>query len=65
MCMSCTTSLLAVIEVASGEYGDLNHVLFEAVQGGLCSDEGKKNSVDKNDPTTSCNSQCYTVSNVH
>ncbi|XP_056602879.1 ATP-binding cassette sub-family G member 4 [Triplophysa dalaica] len=51
-----------IIEVASGEYGDLNHVLFEAVQGGLCSDEGKKNSVDKNDPTTSCNSQCYTDS---
>uniref|UniRef100_A0A8C6SUH3 ATP-binding cassette, sub-family G (WHITE), member 4a n=1 Tax=Neogobius melanostomus TaxID=47308 RepID=A0A8C6SUH3_9GOBI len=42
-----------IIEVASGEYGDLNSVLFEAVQGGLCSEEGKKNS--KNDP--SCNSQ--------
>uniref|UniRef100_A0A3Q1IV50 ABC transporter domain-containing protein n=1 Tax=Anabas testudineus TaxID=64144 RepID=A0A3Q1IV50_ANATE len=36
-----------IIEVASGEYGDLNPVLFEAVQGGLCSDEGKKNSRDK------------------
>ncbi|KAG7485322.1 ATP-binding cassette sub-family G member 4 [Solea senegalensis] len=33
-----------IIEVASGEYGDLNPVLFEAVQGGLCSEEGKKNS---------------------
>ncbi|XP_060942202.1 ATP-binding cassette sub-family G member 4 isoform X2 [Limanda limanda] len=43
-----------IIEVASGEYGDLNPVLFEAVQGGLCSEEGKKNS--KNDP--SCPSQC-------
>ncbi|XP_062262142.1 ATP-binding cassette sub-family G member 4 isoform X2 [Platichthys flesus] len=42
-----------IIEVASGEYGDLNPVLFEAVQGGLCSEEGKKN---KNDP--SCPSQC-------
>lgn len=47
-----------IIEVASGEYGDLNSVLFEAVQGGLCSEEGKKNSSDKNDP--SCNSQVYT-----
>uniref|UniRef100_A0A8C0XUD3 ATP-binding cassette, sub-family G (WHITE), member 4a n=2 Tax=Cyprinus carpio TaxID=7962 RepID=A0A8C0XUD3_CYPCA len=27
-----------IIEVASGEYGDLNPVLFEAVQGGLFSD---------------------------
>uniref|UniRef100_A0A671QSZ4 ATP-binding cassette sub-family G member 4-like n=1 Tax=Sinocyclocheilus anshuiensis TaxID=1608454 RepID=A0A671QSZ4_9TELE len=48
-----------IIEVASGEYGDLNPVLFEAVQGGLCSDEGKKNSSDKNDATTSCPTQCY------
>uniref|UniRef100_A0A673JBI1 ATP-binding cassette sub-family G member 4-like n=1 Tax=Sinocyclocheilus rhinocerous TaxID=307959 RepID=A0A673JBI1_9TELE len=54
-----------IIEVASGEYGDLNPVLFEAVQGGLCSDEGKKNSSDKNDATTSCPSQCYNVSNGH
>ncbi|KAL0993777.1 hypothetical protein UPYG_G00113810 [Umbra pygmaea] len=35
-----------IIEVASGEYGDLNSVLFEAVQGGLCSEDGKKNSSD-------------------
>uniref|UniRef100_A0A8C6NPP8 ATP binding cassette subfamily G member 4 n=1 Tax=Nothobranchius furzeri TaxID=105023 RepID=A0A8C6NPP8_NOTFU len=47
-----------IIEVASGEYGDLNPVLFEAVQGGLCSEEGKKNSRDKSD--SSCPSQCYT-----
>uniref|UniRef100_A0A671YHH3 ATP binding cassette subfamily G member 4 n=1 Tax=Sparus aurata TaxID=8175 RepID=A0A671YHH3_SPAAU len=46
-----------IIEVASGEYGDLNPVLFEAVQGGLCSDESKKNSRDKSDP--SCPSQCH------
>ncbi len=65
MCMSSAVSLLAVIEVASGEYGDLNPVLFEAVQGGLCSDEGKKNSSDKNDATTSCPSQCYNVSDGH
>uniref|UniRef100_A0A3P8W8U0 ATP binding cassette subfamily G member 4 n=1 Tax=Cynoglossus semilaevis TaxID=244447 RepID=A0A3P8W8U0_CYNSE len=38
-----------IIEVASGEYGDLNPVLFEAVQSGLCSDECKKNS--KSDST--------------
>ncbi|XP_072302393.1 ATP-binding cassette sub-family G member 4 [Eucyclogobius newberryi] len=46
-----------IIEVASGEYGDLNQVLFEAVQSGLCSEDGKKNSRDKNDP--SCNSQVH------
>uniref|UniRef100_A0AAQ4QLN7 ATP-binding cassette, sub-family G (WHITE), member 4a n=1 Tax=Gasterosteus aculeatus aculeatus TaxID=481459 RepID=A0AAQ4QLN7_GASAC len=45
-----------IIEVASGEYGDLNPVLFEAVQGGLCSEESKKNSRDKND--SSSPSQC-------
>uniref|UniRef100_A0A672KY71 ATP binding cassette subfamily G member 4 n=1 Tax=Sinocyclocheilus grahami TaxID=75366 RepID=A0A672KY71_SINGR len=64
-----------IIEVASGEYGDLNPVLFEAVQGGLCSDEGKKNSSDKNDATTSCPSQfsdpptsilmCIRTGNLH
>ncbi|XP_019716974.1 ATP-binding cassette sub-family G member 4-like [Hippocampus comes] len=32
-----------IIEVASGEYGDLNPVLFEAVQGGMCATEEKKN----------------------
>uniref|UniRef100_A0A672GD73 ABC transporter domain-containing protein n=1 Tax=Salarias fasciatus TaxID=181472 RepID=A0A672GD73_SALFA len=46
-----------IIEVASGEYGDLNQVLFQAVQGGLCSEEGKKNSRDKSD--SSCPSQCH------
>uniref|UniRef100_A0A8C1GIH7 ATP-binding cassette, sub-family G (WHITE), member 4b n=1 Tax=Cyprinus carpio TaxID=7962 RepID=A0A8C1GIH7_CYPCA len=30
-----------IIEVASGEYGDLNPVLFEAVQGGMCALEHK------------------------
>lgn len=56
------SSLFLVIEVASGEYGDLNPVLFEAVQGGLCSDEGKKNSRDKSD--SSCPSQCHSVSDT-
>lgn len=35
-----------VIEVASGEYGDLNPVLFEAVQRGMCALEEKKNQSD-------------------
>ncbi|KAL2094984.1 hypothetical protein ACEWY4_009703 [Coilia grayii] len=48
-----------IIEVASGEYGDLNPVLFEAVQGGLCAEEQKKNSSDKKDPASSCPSQCH------
>ncbi|XP_026049227.1 ATP-binding cassette sub-family G member 4-like isoform X2 [Astatotilapia calliptera] len=34
-----------IIEVASGEYGDLNPVLFEAVQGGMCALEEKNQSV--------------------
>ncbi|TKS83940.1 ATP-binding cassette sub-family G member 4 [Collichthys lucidus] len=51
-----------IIEVASGEYGDLNPVLFEAVQGGLCSEESKKNSRDKSD--SSCPSQCHSVSDT-
>lgn len=56
------SSLFSVIEVASGEYGDLNPVLFDAVQGGLCSEESKKNSRDKSD--SSCPSQCYSVSDT-
>ncbi|CAL1570890.1 unnamed protein product [Knipowitschia caucasica] len=31
-----------IIEVASGEYGDINPVLFEAVQSGLCALDEKK-----------------------
>ncbi|KAJ8397232.1 hypothetical protein AAFF_G00440660 [Aldrovandia affinis] len=43
-----------IIEVASGEYGDLNPVLFEAVQGGMCDVEEKKP-----DPASPpCSSQC-------
>ncbi|XP_077397193.1 ATP-binding cassette sub-family G member 4-like isoform X2 [Festucalex cinctus] len=37
-----------IIEVASGEYGDLNPVLFEAVQGGMCAIEEKKNQCGYN-----------------
>ncbi|XP_064836840.1 ATP-binding cassette sub-family G member 4 isoform X1 [Oncorhynchus masou masou] len=48
-----------IIEVASGEYGDLNSVLFEAVQGGLCSEESKKNSSDKSDPASSGHSNSH------
>ncbi|KAE8288260.1 ATP-binding cassette sub-family G member 4 [Larimichthys crocea] len=48
-----------IIEVASGEYGDLNPVLFEAVQGGLCSEESKKNSRDKSDSSCPSVFQCH------
>ncbi|KAM6432165.1 ATP-binding cassette sub-family G member 4 isoform 1-T1 [Liasis olivaceus] len=38
-----------IIEVASGEYGDLNPLLFQAVQNGLCVMEEKKSSPEKMD----------------
>uniref|UniRef100_A0A8C3NES7 Uncharacterized protein n=1 Tax=Geospiza parvula TaxID=87175 RepID=A0A8C3NES7_GEOPR len=38
-----------IIEVASGEYGDLNPVLFRAVQNGMCTMAEKKSSPDKAD----------------
>ncbi|XP_018598252.1 ATP-binding cassette sub-family G member 4-like [Scleropages formosus] len=38
-----------IIEVASGEYGDLNPILYEAVQGGMCTVEEKKNPGERND----------------
>nr|XP_019958320.1 PREDICTED: ATP-binding cassette sub-family G member 4-like isoform X2 [Paralichthys olivaceus] len=37
-----------IIEIASGEYGDLNPALFEAVQGGMCALEEKKNQCGTN-----------------
>ncbi|XP_033181422.1 ATP-binding cassette sub-family G member 4-like isoform X2 [Mastacembelus armatus] len=45
-----------IIEVASGEYGDLNSVLFEAVQDGLCALQ-EKNQCDNNGPSL-CATQC-------
>ncbi|NXS14051.1 ABCG4 protein, partial [Neodrepanis coruscans] len=49
-----------IIEVASGEYGDLNPVLFRAVQNGMCTMAEKKSSPDKAD--SSCPAHCGTVS---
>ncbi|KAM9733446.1 ATP-binding cassette sub-family G member 4-like isoform 1-T1 [Menidia menidia] len=46
-----------IIEVASGEYGDLNPVLFEAVQGGMCALEEKKSHCDTNG-TSVCTTTC-------
>uniref|UniRef100_A0A8C8LVT8 ATP-binding cassette, sub-family G (WHITE), member 4b n=1 Tax=Oncorhynchus tshawytscha TaxID=74940 RepID=A0A8C8LVT8_ONCTS len=42
-----------IIEVASGEYGDWNPVLFEAAQAGMCAIEEKEKSCDKNDTSDS------------
>ncbi|KAI4904564.1 hypothetical protein NFI96_029627, partial [Prochilodus magdalenae] len=51
-----------IIEVASGEYGDLNPVLFEAVQGGMCVLEEKKNCCGKKDTSSPCLAKCLTDS---
>uniref|UniRef100_A0A8D0H4U4 ATP binding cassette subfamily G member 4 n=1 Tax=Sphenodon punctatus TaxID=8508 RepID=A0A8D0H4U4_SPHPU len=47
-----------IIEVASGEYGDLNPLLFRAVQNGMCTMAEKKSSPDETDP--SCPMHCVT-----
>uniref|UniRef100_A0A673WZV4 ATP-binding cassette, sub-family G (WHITE), member 4b n=1 Tax=Salmo trutta TaxID=8032 RepID=A0A673WZV4_SALTR len=47
-----------IIEVASGEYGDWNPVLFEAAQSGMCAIEEKKNSCDKKDTPAVCPTKC-------
>ncbi|XP_029106586.1 ATP-binding cassette sub-family G member 4-like isoform X1 [Scleropages formosus] len=51
-----------IIEVASGEYGDLNPVLFDAAQKGFCATEGEKTSTDKNDLTSSSLSHSHSDS---
>lgn len=40
--------------MASGEYGDLNPMLFRAVQKGLCAMTEKKSSLEKNEVSTPC-----------
>uniref|UniRef100_A0A8B9E6I7 ATP binding cassette subfamily G member 4 n=1 Tax=Anser cygnoides TaxID=8845 RepID=A0A8B9E6I7_ANSCY len=51
-----------IIEVASGEYGDLNPVLFRAVQNGMCTMAEKKSSPEKADP--SCPARPLSLSHV-
>uniref|UniRef100_A0A8C7ZAI8 ATP binding cassette subfamily G member 4 n=1 Tax=Oryzias sinensis TaxID=183150 RepID=A0A8C7ZAI8_9TELE len=49
-----------IIEVASGEHGDLNSMLFEAVQDGMCALEEKEAHCDCNS-TSICTIKCCMV----
>ncbi|XP_043936798.1 ATP-binding cassette sub-family G member 4 [Protopterus annectens] len=47
-----------IIEVASGEYGDLNLVLFKAVQDGLCTTAEEKKSIPEQNDTSPSPAPC-------
>ncbi|XP_066534236.1 ATP-binding cassette sub-family G member 4b isoform X1 [Hoplias malabaricus] len=53
-----------ILEVASGEYGDVNPVLFEAVQSGMCAPDEKNNYFGKMDTSSPYPDQ-YSKDSVH
>ncbi|XP_070329585.1 ATP-binding cassette sub-family G member 4 isoform X3 [Odocoileus virginianus] len=53
-----------IIEVASGEYGDLNPLLFRAVQNGLCALGEKNSSPEKSEVPALCPSRPLEVDTV-
>lgn len=50
----------SVIEVVSGEYGDLSQVLIEAVQSGLCEEVPRETIIPLSFPGSDCVSDCST-----